>query len=198
MNDAIRRNRRFLVLLAVLFFGPLGLSFLWYYGLDGVRPAPTAQHGELVQPARPLPQASLATPTGRTDEDFLTGYWSMVTFTTDGCGEACQRTVHDLRQLRATLGRERTRVQQVLLYRGEAPDAQWVAQEHPMLVVAALDGPEADELLSRFEAEGRVPAGDTLWLVDPLGNLMMRYGGERTLQGVQDDIKRLLRLSHIG
>jgi hypothetical protein len=179
--------------LFLLFFGPLAVALFLYYDTDW-RPGGTNNHGELIVPAVPLPAVSLPTPDGgRTAPDFLKHHWSLVYVGREPCTEACRDALYNGRQMRLALGRLMERVERVYLYIGEPPDAGFIAAEHPDLLVADAGVPEAEELLRglRGQAQG-------YWLVDPLGNTMMRYPADEPPRGMLEDLKRLLRLSRIG
>lgn len=193
-----------LVFLAALFFVPLGISFYWYYGLDSVRPAASVQKGELILPARPLPQLQLPLAHGgTTSADFLERTWTLVYLAEGPCDSECRDRLAELRQLRLALGRDRNRVGGVLLYSGEAPEFEWLASEHAGLIAASVDGAEARTgLLPRFGGEADAPEAllraGRVYIVDPNGNLMMRYDAGTALKDIHEDLKRLLRLSRIG
>jgi hypothetical protein len=86
-----------------------------------------------------------------------------------------------------------TRVQRVFLVASACCDRAYLAAEHPGLRV--LDASAAQSLLAQFPAAQRAQA---LFVVDPLGNLMMRYDARLPPKGLLEDLKRLLQLSHIG
>ena len=180
-------------LLAAMFFGPLAVAWVLYFD-SGWRPGSTTNHGELVSPAVPLPPAALPTPGGdRLDADFLHGHWTLLYVGGETCGETCRRALHDSRQARLALGRLMDRVQRVYLYPGAAPDPAFLADEHPELVAAAVGGPEGRALLETLPS-----TSEGFWLVDPLGNVMMRYPPDADPEGMLKDLKKLLRVSRIG
>src|ERR1700679_2959768 len=81
---SVRRQRRVLIGLALLFFAPLGLAFFLYYGV-GWRPGGRVNNGELIDPPRPLPAAALprvdpdgTAPDRLTAPDFLTRKWTLL------------------------------------------------------------------------------------------------------------------------
>jgi len=179
--------------LFLLFFGPLAVAAYLYFDTDW-RPGETGNHGELIVPAVPLPEAVLPVlGGGHTDADFLRHNWSLVYVGRQACGEACRDALYNGRQMRLALGRLMNRVERVYLYAGEPPDAAFIAAEHPDLLAVAATGPEAAALLASLTGQ---PEG--YWLVDPLGNAMMRYPVDQAPRGMLEDIKRLLRLSRIG
>ena len=198
---AVRRGRRQLLGLAALFFVPLAVAFWMYYGPTSWRPAGDTSKGDLIEPARPL--AALALPTaagGQTGADFLRGKWSMV-YVGDGlCDERCRKALYLTRQSRIALNKDMDRVQRVFLVTGRCCDRGFLAQEHPDLVVVRVDDAASAALLEPFPTYGGVPLADAgrIYLVDPLGNLMMSYAPAAPDKALLTDVKKLLRLSHIG
>jgi len=179
--------------LFLLFFGPLAVAVYLYFDTDW-RPGGTNNHGELIVPAVPLPAAGLPMPSGEpTDTEFLRHHWSLVYLAREDCGEACRGALYNGRQMRLALGRMMDRVQRVYLHVGEPPDPAFLAAEHPDLLVASVATADGQALLALLTGQ---PEG--YWLVDPLGNAMMRYPPDEPPRGMLEDLKRLLRLSRIG
>lgn len=198
-GEGQKRGRRVLGILVACFLAPLAGAFWLYYGA-GWRPARTVQHGELVSPALPLPAVSLPLAAGGASDDaFLRGKWSIVYVGGGDCGAHCRQALDDARRVRLALDQDRERVQRVFLHRGACCDDRF-AREQPDLVVAGLDVPAAAMLLASFDAAAKSPAlsAGRLYLVDPLGNLMMSYAADAPARDVLRDLERLLKLSHIG
>jgi cytochrome oxidase Cu insertion factor (SCO1/SenC/PrrC family) len=203
IEDTRRRNgRRQLIFLASLFFVPLLVAFWLYYGGSGWRPAGGTNKGDLIDPAVPLPAVSLARPDGtRTPEEFLRGTWTVAYVGDGACDERCRKALYLSRQTRIALNKDMDRVQRVFLATGGAADTAFLSAEHPDLTVA-LVGTDVDSqaLLARIPALGGVaPAtAGRLYLIDPLGNLMLSYSAASPDKALLTDVKKLLRLSHIG
>jgi hypothetical protein len=194
---ADQRQRRKLLGIAALFFLPLVIAFALYYG--GYSPRGRVNHGDLIDPARPLPQVALMTlGGGTTAPDFLRGKWSLVYVTGSECDERCRRVLEDARQVRAALRDDTPRVQRVLLY--AAPCCGRALQPQPDLLSGDISGPEAQALLAVFPSYAAVPVPQAgrLYMVDPLGNLMMSYSADFEKKALLEDLKKLLKLSHIG
>jgi len=199
--DAVRRGRRQLLALAALFFVPLGVAFWMYYGPTGWRPAGDASKGDLIDPARPLPEIALPTMDGGTTAPaFLRGKWTML-YVGDGlCDERCRKALYLTRQSRIALNKDMDRVQRVFLVTDRCCDRAFLAAEHPDLVVARVEDAASAALLGPFPVYGGVPlaAAGRIYLVDPLGNLLMSYAATAPDKALLTDLKKLLRLSHIG
>jgi cytochrome oxidase Cu insertion factor (SCO1/SenC/PrrC family) len=200
--DTQRRGRRQLLFLASLFFVPLLLAFWLYYGGSGWRPAGGTNKGDLIDPAVPLPGVTLATPDGtRTSADFLQGKWTIAYLGDGTCDERCRKALYLSRQTRIALNKDMDRVQRVLLATGPRVDTQFLAAEHGDLLVAVLgDDAASNSLLAQFPVLDGVPpaAAGRLYLIDPLGNLVLSYSAAAPDKALLTDVKKLLRLSHIG
>ena len=194
----VLRRRAQLVLIALLFLGPLALSFWAYYGMT-YRPAGRTNHGELIEPARRLPDAILPTgPEARTTTAaLLRGHWSLITIAERACEGPCRHALAATGIARLALGGDVRRVERVLLVAGSCCVPVAAADED--LSAAWLEGPDGRGLLNEFPGEGE-PGGRAgrVYVVDPLGNLLMRYPAGETGQGMLRDLEQLLKLSHIG
>lgn len=193
---AVTRGRRTLVGIAALFFVPLALSF-WLYYSGGWRPSGSTNHGELITPARPLPEVAFTLPDGTTSAraDLLRGKWTLLYLGGGGCTEDCRKALWTMRQTRQLLAEEIDRVQRVFIVRSDCCNMDFLGKEHPGLEVVKADDPSTRDFFALF------PATDpthSIYVVDPLGNLMMRFDARENPKGLLSDMKKLLKLSHIG
>ena len=203
MNDAaaVKRGRRQLLALAALFFVPLGVAFFLYYGPTGWRPGGDTHLGDLLDPARPLPALALQQPDGSvTSPEWLRGKWTLLYVGDGQCDDRCRAALYLTRQTRIALNKDIDRVQRVFLVTGGCCDRAYLAGEHPDLVVALVDTGAAAVLLEPFPAYDGVPVASAgrIYLVDPLGNLLMSYSDAAPDKALLTDLKKLLGLSHIG
>lgn len=187
------RGRVVLVLIFVAFFAPI-LAAWWLVG--EWRPAGTVHHGRLLDPAVSVTYLRGRTADGaRLGPDWLQGYWTLVYVDDGACDSDCRDGLYAMRQVRLALGKESYRVRNLLLEprlpAGELGD--WLTREHPQLTAAVTDT-ETRAVLER-------PFGDGergIYLIDPLGNLLMRYRVGDDPRGILKDLTRLLKLSKIG
>ena len=195
-DGAERRGARVkLVLLAAIFFGPLAAAFLLYYGLPSVRPAGSAAHGVLVSPPQPLVDVPLARPDGSgVAASFLHGRWSIVWVGPGDCGADCRAALVGTRQARLLLGKDAGRVQRVYLYTGAPPGTKALDGQGDDILMLAAGGADAAKLRASFE----IPGAGRVYLVDPHANLMMSYASGEDPRNILEDLKRLLKYSHIG
>jgi cytochrome oxidase Cu insertion factor (SCO1/SenC/PrrC family) len=200
-----RRQRRLLIGLALMFFAPLGVSFYLYYGRGTWHPGGRVNAGELIEPPRPLPSVALPLQSsGETDPDFLRRKWTLLYVQQGPCAERCRTRLYETRQVRLALDRDMDRVQRVFIADGDCCDFQFLHEQHPDLIAVRMSPAAAPllALLPRRGSDSDSAGGDAtaqrVYLIDPLGNLMMSYAPGAKPKGLLEDMKRLLRLSQIG
>jgi hypothetical protein len=198
--SARARNLRTVGILAALYLAPLALAFFAYYG-TGWRPASHVNHGALITPPRPLPSLTLplvvAANAGSANapELPLRGVWTLVYVGDGACDADCERALLVMRQTRLGLNYNMSRVARMFLVSGACCARAATAALDPGLMVVDASGAAAATLLKQFPAAGR---GTSVFVVDPLGNLMMSYDARTNPHGLLEDLEKLLRLSHIG
>lgn len=193
-------GRGALIGLAALFFVPLMGAF-WLYYAGGWRPASSTNHGELITPARPLGAVSLVNADGSgARKDLLAGKWTLVYIGDGACTETCRKALWTIRQTRLLLAEDMNRVHRVFIADGNCCDRAFLDREHPGLETVTIDATTSDaaasnDWLAQFPRED---ARHFVYVVDPLGNLMMRFDITQNPKGLLQDLEKLLKLSHIG
>ena len=194
MDESRRRGRQVLLLIAALFLVPVVIAFALYYGRIW-HPAGSSSKGELITPAHPLAGAGLRNPDGsEASLALLQDKWTLIYVGDGACDDACREALVYSRQTRLALNNEMTRVQRVFLATGNCCATDYFAQQQPGLIALDASAPAAAPLLAQFVGDQR----RSLYIVDPLGNLMMRHDAAHTSKDLLTDLKKLLKLSHIG
>ena len=184
MTEPVRRNRGTLYVLIALFFLPLGVAFFLYYGA-GWRPAGQTNHGELLSPLRALPA----------DATALRGKWALVYVGEGRCDEVCRTALIFSRQTRLSLNQEMLRLDRFFIATGECCDRAYLDSVQLGLKLIEVPDAAASALVRSFPETDRA---HSLFVVDPLGNLVMRYDVRQSPKGLLSDLQKLLKLSHIG
>lgn len=177
----VRRNRIMLVGLFAIAIVPMFGAFWLYESSRSAAPWATTNRGELLSPVVSVEDLHLTSADGATSMRN-SGQWWLVVVTEDGCTSECQTAVHQLRQLHILLGRDATRVKRSLVSLGGAAEDASLAQ-YPELV--------------RFTGE-TAALQPGVYIVDPLGNVVLRYDYRSAGKPVLEDLKQLLKVSHIG
>lgn len=192
------RSRKQIWILIGAFLAPLALAFLLYYGL-GIRPHGTTNKGDLIHPPLTLPEVELP---GMADQTLapnaLRGKWSMIYIGDGACDARCREALTLMRQTRLALGDDLSRVQRVFLVSGHCCDQAYLDSEHAGLLLGRIDNSAGQTLLETFPDTDKAATLGRIYLVDPLGNLMMKYESNAPQKGLLEDLKKLLKLSHIG
>ena len=189
-NDSGSRSNFTLWLILAVCVAPFAGSFIAYHFW---KPAGQVNYGTLLEPA-PLPAAPLALADGRAfGLADLKGRWVLVTLDAGACDEYCRKKLWVMRQVRLTQGKDMQRVERLWLVTDGAPVAPDLAKEYEGTVVARVG---AGGLAAAFPADGR--SADHIYLVDPLGNLVLHYRDGFANAGLLKDLKKLLGLSSIG
>ena len=197
------RQRSILILLFAVFALPPLLSWFLFNYTDLGRESDTGGHGTLVVPPRPVPDWPLVDITHKSGvERRLHGKWTLVYPLRGQCRETCLGNLYKMRQLRLATGKNAQRIQRVVLVvdndRRALTTDQLLHYPGQLVLFPENTGSGSLESLFKIGADDRPFAHGRLYLIDPLGNLMMSYAAETTPKGIIKDLTRLLKYSRIG
>ena len=194
-SAAATRKRRPWPLLAmvVVFAAPILAAWFFYFNPEYL-PSTRGNRGELITPMVKIDAASgLADPDGSPlDLSPFNGKWTLVSLNSAPCGDACRKRLADLRQIRLALGETRFSVERLQILTG-ADDTAALGREYGGMHIALAQGAAGDELLGAL-GEGAA-ALDRTYILDPMGNLMMRYAADAPAKDTLKDMERLLKAS---
>lgn len=174
----MKRGRAKLALLALFFALPVAASWLIWW--QDRTPGTTGNYGTLL---RPQPVALPAA-------GDLKGKWVLVQFDGGACDAWCERKLYIMRQARRAQGREMQRMARLWLLTDAAqPRAE---------LLAAIEGTVLAPAGAAAGFPADASAADYIYLVDPLGNLMMRFPRDPDPSRLIKDLQRLLRASSFG
>jgi hypothetical protein len=187
-----RRYRALYLLLAVC-IAPVLASYLAYYVLP---PEGRTNYGELISPQRPVPALRLTRLDGTPFEiQSLRGRWVLLTVDSAECAAPCQQKLWKLRQVRLTTGKERDRVERVFLITDPGPLETMLLREYDGTVFLRAD---ASELRTLLQTPAAADLSGGIWIIDPLGNLMLRWPPDADPNRMKRDLGKLLRASRVG
>ena len=186
---------KLLAVVAVCAF-PIIASYFTYYI---IKPTGRNNYGALIDPRlHPIPEAQLhvtqldgeAAPLAQ-----FKGKWVMLQTGPSDCQAACKKLLFEMQQLRLMQGKERERIERVWLVTDAQPLDTQVMREFDGTSMLRVNG---DALKAWLPVEPGGQAADHLYLIDPLGNLMMRFPKDADPSKVKKDIAKLLKASAIG
>lgn len=168
----------------------LGTLAYWFY-----RSESTTNYGSFIEPQR---QA--------VGLESFRGKWVMFTIDSPQCDEFCAKRLYLMRQLRLTQGKDKDRLERVLLL-SEPGKAEFLTsgvesleKVHEGMHQLFLDADQRARLLG---IEGQTPSTDKtadkgIYLVDPLGHVMMRFPDDPDPSRMKKDLGKLLKWSRVG
>lgn len=174
---------------------PVVASYLAYYVFP---PAARTNYGSLVEPQRPVPPLALRRLDGSPFEmASLRGNWVMVAVDRADCSDSCRAKLWNMRQVRTATGKERDRIERVFLITDDAPTTTLLLREFDGTHFVRAATSDLAPFLA-LPADGGARLEDCVWLIDPLGNLMLRWPKAADPSRMKKDMDRLLRASRIG
>jgi cytochrome oxidase Cu insertion factor (SCO1/SenC/PrrC family) len=186
-------GRKILLILALIFVLPFTVAATLH--LLNLKPSGHS-YGNLIQPPKALAIPVLHDVQGKAfaASQWLK-IWSVVMVDSTGCAAPCEAQVHLLKQVHTSLNKDKHRLQRVLLVptalKTEALTA--LQKQYPDLLILGGADAETAKFIESFSVSN---AG--VYLVDPLGNLMMSYPEKIEAKGIFSDLKRLLKNSWAG
>ena len=178
-----RKGRWQLILILMMVIGPMVLA-TFMYKLQFWVPESRSYHGELIGNGQTRADIGV-----QADQDR----WQLLVTAPTACANDCQQLVYLARQLQISLGRDASRASHALA--GAQPlSTEYEAKlkaEYPQLQRYSLD-------LSTFTRNAAAPGEAQLWIVDPHGNLVLRYDAKVKGKDLLNDLRLLLKLSNIG
>ncbi|WEF30985.1 SCO family protein [Pseudoduganella chitinolytica] len=173
---------------------PLLASYFTYYV---VKPTGRTNYGTLIDPrAHPIPpMASRTLAQQPTTLDAYKGKWIMLKVGGSDCAQACQDQLFTMRQLRTMQGKEMHRIERVWLITDDEPLETMLLRVNDG--TRMLRAPK-DVVTRWLPVEPGGDAAEHIYLIDPLGNLMMRFPKNPDPTRMKKDIAKLLKASAIG
>ena len=192
-NQTTRGRWKLLMVLAVC-ASPMIASYFTYYV---IKPEGKTNYGEILDPRQfPVPQLNAVNAEGKNQElSSLKGKWLMLQIDRGSCATACQKKLYNMRQLRTAQGKEKERIQRVWLITDDTPVEEKLKQG---IAGTELLKVSPSVLEKWLPVEQGASIYDHIYLIDPLGNLMMRYPKDADANKIKKDLSKLLKASAIG
>ncbi len=187
-------KKSFLWLIAV-FVAPIILGTLLFYNLDRLGFEKGAvNYGTLIQPAFPAQMHDLMQgDNAAVRKETIAKKWTMLYIEPSNCDQACLDRLQLIKRVRLLMNEQMRRVRTVLVSNPKV-SALVSTKDNPDLVLATVDMTSSD-FLKQFPDLGKTP----VYLLDPLGNLMMYYPQEKPdIKKMIKDLLKLLKYSHLG
>lgn len=189
----VNRGRTKLLLLGLTFLAPLIAAAWLYLTGSSLTPRGRTNSGDLLEPV-----INLEDETGESIERLTGGAsgarWVLIYANAAPCLDTCRDALYRMRQARLMLGNDMNRLVRLFLHGENPPDTVWLNEQHAGLTTIRNEA--LISVLQQYRPDENGSGG--LYLVDPLGNLVMHFANELDARRMVDDIEHLLELSRIG
>jgi cytochrome oxidase Cu insertion factor (SCO1/SenC/PrrC family) len=179
------------------FVTPVALAYTLFF--LGVTPPAFSNKGELLNPIIDVEAFALSDGSNQlmNRDDITVHRWHMMVFTGASCDEACQQILYSMRQINIAVGKNAPRVRHMIVHL-EQPDDEFkalIAKEHANARRAYTDSQAVEAALQEVGALFR---SNEIYIMDPLGNIMLRFTQDQSYKDLMHDLNKLLKVSQIG
>jgi len=179
-----------------IFAAPVLAAWFLYFNPEYL-PSGRSNLGELISPVVPIPaDLALITPAGAPlDREALAGKWTLVFLAGRDCPDPCPSRLRVLRQIRLALGDASLSTERLLIMTepGGQAAGERLARDFNGMHVGITDTPGGERLLDLL-GQGDAALG-RVYILDPMGNLMMRYAPNAPAKDTLKDMGRLIKAS---
>ncbi len=200
-NNAIadkKRNPYTVWFVVLAFIAPVVLAYIIFFFVDVKS---FVNHGEILNPIVHINSFELKNGGGEIiPEKELTYKWRLVSFVGKDCNQQCEKRLFDTRQIHTSLAKNQHRLTRMFVHLEPAGDAlsQLIAETHPGVI--QVNG-NTDIIIKALGTNIHDNAGinnNEVYIMDPRGNVMMRFTQDQPNKEFLHDLKKLLKASQIG
>lgn len=185
----MRRNLPLWLIISAC-IAPVLASYATYYWLT---PHRQANYGELLHPVAAINVRGQTVDGKSVQLDAFQGKWILLTVDQAPCEQTCREKLHAMRQAHALTGKDKNRIERVWAISDHQPAAADLLAQHPGLFILRIPQEGVADLPSTANS-----LGQHVYLIDPLGNGVLRYTMPIDIKRLHKDLTRLLRASRIG
>jgi cytochrome oxidase Cu insertion factor (SCO1/SenC/PrrC family) len=201
VNNPIASSKRnpYTVWFVVLsFIAPVALAYIMFFFVDVES---FSNNGEILNPIVHISDFKLRDENDQLiPQDELTFKWRIISILGKDCDEQCQSRIYDTRQIHTSLGKNRHRLYRMFIHLEPASDTlnALIVKEHPNAIRVKGDADVIIDALGKNIRDGIGIRNNESYIMDPMGNVMMRFTQEQPNKDFLRDLKKLLKASQIG
>ncbi|MFK8029241.1 MAG: SCO family protein [Gammaproteobacteria bacterium] len=187
-----RKGRTSFIVLVVIFFAPLVVASLMFFGVVDWKPTGMKANGELIQPPVQVNVGEPVLLTAAQEPSLLRGKWTLV-YVADSCEDKCETSLVLMRQVRQSLGRYLDRISRALVVTTAPTDIDRLTEAFP-----GMDIVQSEDIAAQILTAAGAQPGERIYLVDPIGNVALMFAHDSEPRPMYNDLKHLLKISRIG
>ena len=193
-NSTVKKNPYTIWFVVFAFVAPAVLAYLrYFFGTVGS----FSNHGEILNPVIDISTLKLKDDKNALiPEDKLRYKWRMISFVGATCDDACNKRLHDVRQIHKSLAKDQHRVIRMIVHLEPASDElnSLISKEYPN----ALNVFGNEKTVSSALGDKAMIRNNETYIMDPIGNVMMRFSQDQPNRLFLKDFRKLLKVSQIG
>lgn len=198
-------KKRSLLIISVIFLVIVGpMIFAWYLSKNAHQfQLKQSNHGQLITSLPSVKQVNYYDFKRRDHQSgqTLLSKWWLVYVGPEKCYQECQEDLYNLRQLQVALGKDAVRVDRMFVAHPNCPSAfceTYLTEHYPEMKRISMEPKDFNYLFLQSSISSTIQSLGQIYIIDPLGNVMMVYSPESEPKAILSDLKRLLRVSKVG
>ena len=193
-----KRNPYTVWFVVIAFIAPVVLAYIMFFFVDVKS---FVNHGEILNPIVHIASFKLKDENNDlVPEGDLTYKWRLISFLGKDCDEQCETRLYDTRQIHTLLAKDQHRLMRMFVHLEPAGDPliKLIEQTHPNVIHVNGDADTIIDALGANVLEGAGIMNNETYIMDPMGNVMMRFTQDQPSKNFLYDLKKLLKASQIG
>jgi cytochrome oxidase Cu insertion factor (SCO1/SenC/PrrC family) len=193
-----KRNPYTVWFVVIAFIAPVVLAYIMFFFVDVKS---FVNHGEILNPIVHIASFKLKDENNEIiPQDDLTYKWRLISFVGKDCDEQCETRLFDTRQIHTLLAKDQHRLMRMFVHLEPAGDPllKLIEQTHPNVIHVNGDADTIIDALGENVREGAGIMNNETYIMDPMGNVMMRFTQDQPNKEFLYDLKKLLKASQIG
>lgn len=193
---AMASGKKTLLTMIIVFVAPIVIGTVMFLNAERLGlSTETTNYGQLIQPIVELNVKGVNVDDAPADiEKLVRNKWTLMYFAPETCGEKCKARQALIKRIRLLTNEDMRRLQTATIYPQAPTNTEELASEYSNMVIGVL-GEQGNEFKAQFPKFDEHP----IYVIDPLGNLMMYYSGDAPdIKRIMKDFKRILKYSNIG
>ena len=198
-STAVNKKNPYTVWFVVLaFIAPVALAYIMFFFVEVKS---FVNHGEILNPIVHISDFELKNETDEViPQQELTFKWRMISFLGKDCDQRCEKRLFDTRQIHTLLGKNQHRLFRMFVHLEPAGEAlsKLMAETHPNVIHVNGDKKIIINVLGNNIRDDAGISNNETYIMDPMGNVMMRFTQDQPNKEFLYDLKKLLKASQIG
>jgi|GEM_PF-137098 len=193
-----KRNPYTVWFVVLAFIAPVAFAYIMFFFVDVKS---FVNHGEILNPIIHISSFKLKNEDDEIiPEKELTYKWRIISFVGKDCDSQCETRLYDTRQIHTSLGKDQHRLSRMFVHLEPASESlsKLIAETHPDVIHVNGDTKSIIEALGENVRSDAGITNNETYIMDPMGNVMMRFTQEQPNKEFLYDLKKLFKASQIG